>query len=96
VRFYQVLDLERIHLPKTLQKQTTQKPKYPEMDRYPELAEFPREDGPEQVASFIADTVTDLAWLAGRHKLDVLCYLLSMVQLEAEELVRKRSKKKLS
>jgi hypothetical protein len=77
---------------------TERKPKFedPEGDRYPELVEAPRDGDPEEVAKFIADTVTDLVWLAGRHKLNLLCYLLSMAQLEAEEVVRNRSKKKPS
>ena len=77
---------------------TARKPKYeaPENDLYPELIEFPSDGGPEEAASFIAETVNDLVWLAGRHKLDLLCYLLSMTQLEAEELVRSRGKKKPS
>jgi hypothetical protein len=78
---------------------TAQKPKpvAPEPDLYPELAEQPRDGGPAEAASFIAETVNDLAWLAGRHKLDLLCYLLSMTQMEAEELAeRHRSKKKPS
>jgi hypothetical protein len=78
---------------------TAQKPKpvAPEADLYPELAERPRDGGPAEAASFIAETVNDLAWLAGRHKLDLLCYLLSMTQMEAEELAeRHRSKKKPS
>jgi hypothetical protein len=80
------------YLTKTAQKP---KPEAPETDLYPELAESPR--GPAEAASFIAETVNDLAWLAGRHKLDLLCYLLSMTQLEAEELAeRHRSKKKPS
>lgn len=77
---------------------TAQKPKHDatERDLYPELDDHRAEGGPEEAANFIAETVTDLAWLAGRHKLDLLCYLLSMTQLEAEELVRNRSKKKPS
>jgi hypothetical protein len=77
---------------------TERKPKFeaPGEDCYPELVEAPRDGDPEEVAKFIADTVTDLVWLAGRHKLNLLCYLLSMAQLEAEELVRNRSKKKPS
>ncbi len=75
-----------------------QKPKYepPDRDPYPTLAEFPSDAGAEQAASFIAETVNELAWLAERHKLDLLCYLLSMAQMEAEQLVRNRSKKRLS
>jgi hypothetical protein len=77
---------------------TERKPKFdpPGGDGYPELVEAPRDGDPEEVAKFIADTVTDLVWLAGRHKLNLLCYLLSMAQLEAEEVVRNRSKKKPS
>ena len=75
---------------------TAQKPKFDGQDLHSELAEFPSEGGPAEAASFIAETVNDLAWLAGRHKLDLLCYLLSMTQMEAEELVRSRGKKKPS
>jgi hypothetical protein len=81
------------YLPKAAQK-----PKHDVADRklYSGWVEPPGGGGAEEAASFIAETVTDLAWLAGRHKLDLLCYLLSMTQLEAEELVRSRSKKKPS
>jgi hypothetical protein len=77
---------------------TAQKPKFEvgEQDLYSELAESPSDGGPEEAASFIAETVNDLAWLAGRHKLDLLCHLLSMTQMEAEELARHRGKKKPS
>jgi hypothetical protein len=76
---------------------TAQKPKFEGADLYSELAELPSDGGPAEAASFIAETVNDLAWLAGRHKLDLLCYLLSMTQMEAEELAeRHRSKKKPS
>ena len=75
---------------------TAQKPKYDLAGERGELVEVPSDAGPEEAASFIAETVSDLAWLAGRHKLDLLCYLLSMTHLEAEELVRSRAKKKPS
>ena len=75
---------------------TAQKRKCEAAEGEPELVEFPSDAGPEDAASFIAETVSDLAWLAGRHKLDLLCYLLSMTHLEAEELVKNRSKKKPS
>jgi hypothetical protein len=75
---------------------TAQKPKFEGPDLYSELAESPSDGGPSEAASFIAETVNDLAWLAGRHKLDLLCYLLSMTQMEAEELARNRGKKKPS
>jgi hypothetical protein len=75
---------------------TAQKPKLEHRDPHSELAESQSDGGPAEAASFIAETVNDLAWLAGRHKLDLLCYLLSMTQMEAEELVRNRGKKKPS
>jgi len=46
--------------------------------------------------AFITETVADLVKLAKRHKLEILGYLLAMVQLEAEERLRLRSKRKLS
>jgi hypothetical protein len=91
VLFYQVPDLECTYLTKTARK-----PKYDIAEGEAELVELPGDAGPKEAASFIAETVSDLAWLAGRHKLDLLCYLLSMTQLEAEELVKNRSKKKPS
>jgi len=56
----------------------------------------PGEGGPDEAASFIAETVAALALLARRHELGVLVPLLEMTQLEAEERVRLRSKRKLS
>jgi hypothetical protein len=56
----------------------------------------PGDGGPDEAASFIAETVADLAMLARRHRLGVLVRLLEMAQLEAEERVRLRSKRKLS
>jgi hypothetical protein len=46
--------------------------------------------------AFIAETVAELTKLARRHRLDVLSHLLGMAQLEAEERMRLRSKRKLS
>jgi hypothetical protein len=54
------------------------------------------EGGPDEAAAFIAETVADLARLAHRHRLEILGFLLRMAQLEAEERVRLRSKRKLS
>ena len=60
-------------------------------------ADEPRGDGgPDEAAAFIAETVADLARLAQRHRLEMLGHLLEMAQLEAEEHVRLRSKRKLS
>jgi hypothetical protein len=83
--------LEYAYLAKTVQR-----PKYPERRLHPEPLELPKDGGLEEAARFIAETVNDLAWLAGRHRLDLLCYLLSMTQLEAEELVRNHGNKKPS
>ncbi|WP_244541823.1 hypothetical protein [Afipia sp. GAS231] len=46
--------------------------------------------------AFIAETVAELAKLAKNHQLEVLSHLLGMAQLEAEERMRTRSKRKLS
>ena len=59
----------------------------PSRDDHPPAAEPARDGGPEEAASFIAETVADLAQLARRHKLDTLGFLLDMVQMEAEEIV---------
>src|SRR6516162_4067077 len=53
-------------------------------------------DGPEEAAALIAETAISLADLARRHELEMLHHLLAMVQLEAEEHIRLRSKRKLS
>jgi hypothetical protein len=58
--------------------------------------ELSGEGGPDEAAVFIAETVADLARLAHRHRLEMLGFLLRMAQLEAEERVRLRSKRKLS
>jgi hypothetical protein len=54
------------------------------------------EGGPDEAVAFIAETVAELAKLAKRHRLDVLGHLLGMAQLEAEERIRTRSKRRLS
>ena len=56
----------------------------------------PGDGGPDEAASFIAETVAELALLARRHRLGMLVHLLEMAQMEAEERVRLRSKRKLS
>lgn len=45
--------------------------------------------GPAEAASFISGAVAELAQLSRRHKLNMLGYLLDMVQLEADEIVRR-------
>ncbi|WP_424595355.1 hypothetical protein [Bradyrhizobium sp.] len=54
------------------------------------------EGGPDEAVAFIAESVVELARLARRHRLEILRHLLGMVQLEAEERLRLRSKRKLS
>ena len=46
--------------------------------------------------AFIAETVVELIKLARRHELEILSHLLGMAQLEAEERLRLRSKRRLS
>ena len=54
------------------------------------------EGGPDEAVAFISETVAELIKLARRHRLDMLGHLLGMAQLEAEERLRLRSKRKLS
>ena len=52
--------------------------------------------GPDEAALFIAETVAALAVVARRHDLGMLIRLLEMAQMEAEEFVRLRGRRKLS
>ena len=54
------------------------------------------EGGPDEAVTFIAETVAELVKLAERHRIEVLGHLLGMAQLEAEERLRTRSRRKLS
>jgi hypothetical protein len=65
-------------------------------DRRSRTDEPDGEGGPDEAAAFIAETVAELAKLAKRHRLEILHHLLGMAQLEAEERLRLRSKRKLS
>jgi hypothetical protein len=65
-------------------------------DKHSRTDELREEGGPDEAATFIAETSADLARLARRHKLDMLGHLLGMAQMEAEEHQRLRSKRKLS
>ncbi|MBR0739308.1 hypothetical protein JQ581_20455 [Bradyrhizobium liaoningense] len=58
--------------------------------------EEPGEGGADEAAAFIAEQTAALRKLAERHELHVLHYLLGMTQLEADEHLRLRSKRKLS
>jgi hypothetical protein len=72
------------------------KSKAPSKRRRSQPSEPPGEGGPDEAASFIAEASGNLAGLARRHRLDHLSYLLAIAQLEAEEHLRLRSKRKLS
>jgi hypothetical protein len=52
--------------------------------------------GPDEAAAFIAETAAELARVARRHRLGMLVRLLEMAQMEAEDRVRLRGKRKLS
>ena len=54
------------------------------------------EGGADEVTAIIAEAAQRLAGLARRHHLEMLDYLLRMTQLEAEERLRLRSRRKLS
>ena len=54
------------------------------------------EGGPDEAAAFIAENAADLVRLARSHGLDMLGHLLRMAELEAEEYLRLRGKRKLS
>ncbi|MGX1323419.1 hypothetical protein AB7M17_006872 [Bradyrhizobium sp. USDA 377] len=58
--------------------------------------EEPGEGGADEAVAFIAEQVAALRKLAERHKLDVLHYLLGMTQLEADEHLRLRTRRRLS
>jgi hypothetical protein len=58
--------------------------------------EIPGDGSPDEAASFIAETLAQLVRLALQHRLDHLRYLLAVAQLEADEHVRLRSRRRLS
>ncbi len=65
--------------------------------REPDYRDEPHgEGGPDEAASFIAETAGDLVQLARSHGLEMLSHLLRMAELEAEEYLRLRGKQKLS
>jgi hypothetical protein len=65
-------------------------------NRFPRADEPGSDGGPDEAAAFIAETVAELARLAERHRLEMLGRLLRMSQLEADEHIRLRSKRRLS
>jgi hypothetical protein len=60
------------------------------------IDELIADGGPDEAVAVIAETLPALTRLAKRHDLDLLAYLLGMTQMEAEEHLRVRSRRKLS
>ena len=61
----------------------------------PKVASEPlRDGGPDEAASFLAEAVADLSKLARRHGMETLGFLLDMAQMEAEEIVRLRERRR--
>lgn len=52
-------------------------------------------EDPDAAAALIAEVTAGLSQLAQRHNLDMLDYLLRMANLEAEEHLRLRSRRRL-
>lgn len=50
----------------------------------------PGDGGPAEAASFISETVAELAQLSQRHGLGMLTHLLEMTRLEADDIVRRQ------
>lgn len=47
--------------------------------------------GPVEAANLIAETVSELAQLAHRRRLDMLAHILEMAKLEADEFIRRHN-----
>jgi hypothetical protein len=59
--------------------------------------DHPSEDGgADEAVALIAENLVELARLARRHRLEMLCHLLEMAQMEAAEHLRLRGKRNLS
>lgn len=55
--------------------------------RHPKDVEFKiGEETPESAAHYIRELTEDLANLARRNGLDVLCYILEMARIEAQQV----------
>jgi hypothetical protein len=53
-----------------------------------------RDGGTVEAAKYLTEAVTELIELARVHRLDMVCYLLDMARLEANEVVRARRNSK--
>ncbi len=52
-----------------------------------------RKGGRREAADFIAEQLTGLAWLARRHKLGLLGFVLDMGVMEAKKMARLQGKR---
>ncbi|WP_322517403.1 hypothetical protein SR870_07665 [Rhodopseudomonas palustris] len=50
-----------------------------------------RNGGPVEAAGYLVEAISELIQIADVHRLDMLCYLLDMARLEANEIVRHRN-----
>ncbi len=62
----------------------------------PREDEEPGDGGPGEAARFVSRSAGELAQLSRRHGHDMLGYLLEMVQMEADEIVRRDVTNRLS
>ena len=58
--------------------------------RRPAADDPPGDGGPDEAAAFIAETVSGLAELARRHRLELLRHLLAMAEQEAGDYLHRR------
>jgi hypothetical protein len=80
-------------LAKTGRKQTRSSPR---SEKQSPLREPPRDESSADAVNFIAETAANLGRLAQHHKLDLLSYLLGMVEMEAEEHGKLLKRRRLS
>ncbi len=64
-------------------------------DERSEGSDEPGDGGPGEAAQFISTSAGELAQLSRRHGHEMLGYLLEMAQMEADEIVRRRTLKGL-
>ena len=65
---------------------------YPPRNDGPEDDE-PRDGGPHEAAHYIKASLDDLGRMARRHGHDMLGYLLDMAHMEADEILRRGSRR---
>ena len=61
-----------------------------DLDAYPLPADsVPEPPDPVEIAGYIADMTDELAKMAAQTELETICYLLTLVRLEAETIARR-------